>query len=50
MLNISFVGCKVDSESQKLNCADVGMRKEDQFHHIVHAVCISESVSDSALC
>lgn len=45
MLNVALVCCQVYREGQELDCSDVGVGKEDQLNHVVHAVCVGQGVS-----
>ena len=47
MLDISLISCQVDGKSKQLYSTNVGMREQDEFDYVVHAVGIGQSVADS---
>lgn len=49
VLYIALISSEIDGKRQQLDCADVGMREEDQLHHVVHTVCICQGVANAPL-
>lgn len=49
MFYISLISSKVDCKGKQLNSTNIGMREEDEFDDIVHAISIGEGVPDSSL-
>ena len=47
MLNIALICCQIDCKSEQFDSADIGMREENKFYNIIHAVCVCESVSNT---
>lgn len=49
MLHIALIGCQIDGEGEQFDGADVGMRVQDEFDYIIHAVSIRHCVSNTRI-
>lgn len=49
MLYVALICCQVNGQGKQLDCPDVGVWVEDQFYHVVHAVCVGECIAYSCL-
>lgn len=47
MFNVSFICRQVNGQGEQLYCAYLGIRKQYEFDHIVHAICVGKSISYS---
>ena len=49
VFDVAFVGGEVDGEGHEFDRADVGVREEDEFDHVVHAVRVGKRVADAGV-